>query len=568
MTEMVTAAEVELRRVRGTCTGRMEPAEQTVPAADDCYRSLTEGALYGIYRSTIDGRFLTVNPALVEMLGYESQDELLAVEMARDVYARPEERGRLIASYRDKERVEGQDVEWRRKDGTQITVRLSGRTVRNRSGQVECFEMIVEDVTERRALEAQLRQSQKMEAVGQLTGGIAHDFNNILTIILANADLLECDLPMGRPDLRAVLNESREAAQRGAALIRKLLGFSRRSKLEMKSVDLARLVSDMSGMLRRVLPENVDVEVRAEEPIGNARADSGAVEQILLNLATNARDAMPDGGRLTIEVKPDWLDEGYHAIHPWVEPGSYVSITVTDAGIGMDEATKERIFEPFYTTKPPERGTGLGLAMIYGLVKQHKGHIHVYSELGRGTTIKVYFPVTNESSIDSQSPREETQFEGGSERILVVEDELAIGRATRRALESHGYRVLLAQDGEEALEVVRKRGSTIDLIVTDLVMPRLGGRQLYEALQAEGFSIPVMFASGYSQRDIQECAELDQVVPFLHKPWTLAELLRAVREALGPAEKVGGSSSAAKARANSGKFRAAVPPVTVGAWMG
>jgi two-component system cell cycle sensor histidine kinase/response regulator CckA len=277
---------------------------------------------------------------------------------------------------------------------------------------------------------------------------------------------------------------------------------------------------------------------------------------------------MPDGGRLTIEVKPDWLDEGYHAVHPWVEPGSYASITVSDTGTGMDEATKERIFEPFYTTKPPERGTGLGLAMIYGLVKQHQGHIHVYSELGRGTTIKVYFPLSKEASIASQSATEEKEFEGGFERILVVEDELAIGRATRRALESHGYRVLLALDGEEALEVVRERVSTIDLIISDLVMPRLGGRQMYEALQAEGFSIPVIFASGYSQRDIQECAESDQPVPFLHKPWTLAELLAAVRQSLGPAGKVGAASAAAEARANSGEFRAAVPPVTAGAWIG
>ncbi len=567
MTDFAMAADDPAQRVLQTCSERPVQAKDPLVAADESYRSLTEGALYGIYRSTIDGRFLTVNPALAEMLGYESQAELLGVDMARDIYARPEERQRLIESYQDKARIQGQDVEWRRKDGTQIAVRLSGRPVRNDSGQVESFEMIVEDVTERRALEAQLRQSQKMEAVGQLTGGIAHDFNNILTIILANADLLECDLPIGRPDLRAVLNETKEAAHRGAALIRKLLGFSRRSKLEMKSVDLASLVGDMSGMLRRLLPENVEVHVLAGNPIENAHADSGAVEQILLNLATNARDAMPEGGRLTIEVKSDWLDDGYHAIHPWVEPGSYVSITVSDTGIGMDEATKERIFEPFYTTKPPERGTGLGLAMIYGLVKQHKGHVHVYSELGRGTTIKVYFPVASEFARTSQLRRDEAEPEGGSERILVVEDELAIGRATRRALESHGYRVLMARDGEEALEIVRQRGSTIDLIVSDLVMPRLGGRQLYEALQSEGFSIPLMFTSGYAHRDIQECAELDQEVPFLHKPWTLAELLRAVRQALGPVPVTGALSAAAEARTNSGKLHAAIPPVTAGSWM-
>jgi PAS domain S-box-containing protein len=573
MTDMEREAEVDMTRIGDMGSEAQLRTEDTRVVADETYRSLTDGALYGIYRSSVDGRFLTVNPALVETLGYQSQAELLGVDMARDVYARPEERRHLIDSYENKVRIEGQEVEWRRKDGSQITVRLSGRPVRNRAGQVECFEMMVEDVTERRTLEAQLRQSQKMEAVGQLTGGIAHDFNNILTIILANADLLEVDLPRGRPDLRAVLNETKTAAHRGAALIKKLLGFSRRSKLEMKSVDLAKLVGDMSGMLRRVLPENVDVELVADSPIENAQADPGAVEQILLNLATNGRDAMPDGGRLTIEVRPDWLDEGYHAHHPWVEPGKYVSITVSDTGKGMDEATRERIFEPFYTTKPPGQGTGLGLAMIYGLVKQHKGHIHVYSEIGRGTTVKIYIPVATESLKVALPVCEEDGPLGGSERILVVEDELSIGRATRRALESHGYRVLLARDGEEALEIVREHGSTIDLIISDLVMPRLGGRQLYEALKVEGLCANVMFASGYSQRDIVECAELEQDVPFLHKPWTIVELLRAVRQALGPASRPENSTAAAQrsvdeARTHTRELRRSVPPVTAGAWIG
>jgi PAS domain S-box-containing protein len=303
---------------------------------EESYRSLTEGALYGIYRSTVDGSFLTVNPALVEMLGYGSQAELLAVELARDVYADPDERRNLVDKYRDQGRIEGVEVEWRKKDGSRLLVRLSGRPVHGHDGELECFEMIAEDVTERLTLEAQLRQSQKMEAVGQLTGGIAHDFNNILTVILANADLLEAELPRGRVDMRAVLDETRTAAQKGADLVRKLLGFSRRGKLEMESVDLAQLVTDLSGMLRRVLPENVEVILIADPPNGSVLADAGAIEQILLNLATNARDAMPDGGRLTIEVKPDWLDGGYHATHPWVEPGEYVSFSVTDTGIGMD----------------------------------------------------------------------------------------------------------------------------------------------------------------------------------------------------------------------------------------
>ncbi|UCG85939.1 MAG: response regulator [Gemmatimonadota bacterium] len=539
--------------------------------AEENYRSLTEGALYGIYRSTVDGRFLTVNPAMVEMLGFGSSTELLAVDMARDVYANPSERVKLVEKYRDRQKIEGVEVEWRRKDGSHLTVRLSGRPVRNACGEVECFEMIAEDVTERRALEAQLRQSQKMEAVGQLTGGIAHDFNNILTVILANADLLEADLPTERADLKAVLQETRTAAQRGSDLVKKLLGFSRRGKLEMRPTDLAQLVANLSGVLRRVLPENVEVEMISDPPLDPAMADPGAIEQILLNLATNARDAMPGGGRLTIEVRSDWLDEGYHATHPWVEPGRYVSISVTDTGVGMDPQTKERVFEPFFTTKPEGRGTGLGLAMIYGTVKQHKGHIHLYSEVGKGTTVKIYVPVA--SSAPPATPPTSTSEAPvrGSETILIVEDDLSIRRATRRALESHGYTVLSAADGEEALDQVRQRGpSAIDLIITDLVMPKLGGRQLYEALLAAGIRTSVVFASGYSRRDIQECAAIEGDVPFLHKPWTLSELLSRVREAIRSNEKQQRPKSRMRELKPGHRARTrsrSVPPVTASAWL-
>jgi PAS domain S-box-containing protein len=539
---------------------------------EESYRSLTEGALYGIYRSTIDGRFVTVNPALVEMLGYGSPEELLAVDLAQDVYSDPAERHRLIEQYRDKQKIEGVEVEWRRKDGSRATVRLSGRPVRNACDGVECFEMIAEDITEKRVLEAQLRQSQKMEAVGQLTGGIAHDFNNILTIILANADLLQADIAPERADLHAVLGETKTAAQRGADLVKKLLGFSRRGQLEMQSVDLARLVRDLSGLLRRVLPENVEVVLDSEPPVECALADPGAIEQILLNLATNARDAMPDGGSLKIAVKSDWLDEGYHAAHPWVEPGRYVSISVTDTGIGMDEQTKERVFEPFFTTKPEGRGTGLGMAMIYGTVKQHKGHIHVYSEVDKGTTVRIYIPVAGETSGDPQPVASGSDSVGGCETVLVVEDDVSIRRATRRALENHGYSVLLAGDGEEALEVVSRHGaSRIDLVLTDLVMPRLGGRQLYQALRDNGSNMRVMFASGYSRLDVEECAALDDQVPFLHKPWTLAELLSRVREALDSTGPRHSSPEVTRYRVEQRRrtrvMRHSVPPVTTSAWL-
>jgi CheY-like chemotaxis protein len=281
---------------------------------------------------------------------------------------------------------------------------------------------------------------------------------------------------------------------------------------------------------------------------------------------------MLDGGCLTIEVKPDCLDGGYHATHPWVEPGEYVSISVTDTGSGMDEKTRERVFEPFFTTKPVGRGTGLGMAMIYGTVKQHKGHIHLYSEVGTGTTVKIYLPVAQTESSQPAESLFEAAPEHGSETILVVEDDLSIGRATRRALENHGYTVLLAADGEEALETVRRCGcAAIDLILTDLVMPKLGGRQLYEALRSAGSNIRVMFASGYSRRDIEECASLDTDVPFLHKPWTLTELLSRVRQALEREGSENGdwqqAGKAPRAVRKVRYLRRSVPPITASAWL-
>jgi two-component system cell cycle sensor histidine kinase/response regulator CckA len=571
MTETTTRTPIGQMRMQRTNAVASGDGLSSGFNAEESYRSLTEGALYGIYRSTIDGRFLTVNPALVTMLGFGSSSELLAVDMARDIYAHPSERAKLVEKYRDRQKIEGVEVEWRRRDGSPVTVRLSGRPVKNSCGAVEYFEMIVEDVTERRALEAQLRQSQKMEAVGQLTGGIAHDFNNILTVILANADMLAAELPAERVDLKAVLQETRTAAQRGSDLVKKLLGFSRRGKLELQPTDLAQLVANLSGVLRRVLPENVEVIMLTNPPLDPAMADPGAIEQILLNLATNARDAMPEGGRLTIEVRSDWLDGGYHATHPWVEPGRYVSISVTDTGIGMDERTKERVFEPFFTTKPVGRGTGLGMAMIYGTVKQHQGHIHLYSEVGKGTTVKVYLPVAGSAAPVAAPTSASEAPVGGSETILVVEDDVSIRRATRRALESHGYNVLSAADGEEALEQVRQRGpAAIDLIITDLVMPKLGGRQLYEALLAADIRTNVMFASGYSQRDVQECAAIEADVPFLHKPWTLSELLCRVRDAIQsgkgqrrPEPRARGLTRGRRAKHSS----RSVPPVTASAWL-
>jgi PAS domain S-box-containing protein len=513
---------------------RMRETEDALRRSEEKYRSLVNHATYGMYRSTLDGRFLAVNPALVEMLGYRSEDDVLGLSMEHDLYLYPDDRARLIRQYREAAQVEGVEVDWRRRDGTPLTVRLSGRPFQEPDGRLAGFEMIVEDVTERKVLEEQLRQSQKMEAVGRLTGGIAHDLNNLLTVILANADLLASSLAAARPDAEseAVLRELREAARRGAAMIRKLLAFSRREKLARAPIDLGGVVTEASRVLRRLLPEHIEIDVVTEKQVPPVSADAGAVEQMLVNLATNARDAMPGGGVLRIEVLPGRIDQRFAARRGWGRPGDYVCLRVSDTGSGMDPETQRRIFEPFFTTKAPGSGTGLGMAMIYGLVKQHDGFIDVESRRGAGTTVTIYLPITAATAPEPVRQPLLGTLPRGTETVLVVEDEAAIRDAARRGLERLGYRVLLAADGEEGLELFGKHASEVDLILTDIVMPRMTGTRLYQELRTRGADVKVLFTSGYTLRDGPQDVELDPGLPLLRKPWTLGQLAVAIREVL------------------------------------
>ncbi len=506
-------------------------AEDALRRSERSYRMLVQRAMYGIYRSTPDGRLRAVNPALVRMLGYDSEAQLLAVDLARDVYRDPGERRRLIETHGHAAYVEGVEVDWKRKDGSPIRVRLSGSAVRSNRGEVEAFEMIVEDVTERHTLEAQLRQAQKMEAVGQLTGGIAHDFNNLLTVILANADLIAKSLPPESAELRSDVADLQAAARRGAVMVRKLLAFSRREELRLRAVELPKLVADLTGMLRRLLPEHITLETSAPEEVGAVLVDPGAVEQVLLNLVTNARDAMPAGGTLTIAITDAMLDETYLSSHGWGEPGAYLRLSVSDTGTGMDEPTLAHVFEPFFTTKPPGIGTGLGLAMVYGLVKQHHGFIDVRSRPGQGTTVDIYLPqAVRPAAATPRGPV--TELPRGTETILLVEDEEGIRRSASRVLSRFGYQVLLASDGEEALALYRSHRADIHLVISDVVMPRLGGTGLYQRLQRYAHPPKFIFTSGYTAREVGDRAALERAGPLLQKPWNVDDLLRRVRQAL------------------------------------
>jgi len=504
-------------------------AEVALRHSEESHRALVQHASYAIYRSSVEGRFLTVNPALVRMLGYESEEQLLAVDLAVDVYADPDERQRILGRFEVEDVVEGVEVTWKRRDGDEILVRLSGRAVRRPAGTIDCFETIAEDVTERRALEEQLRQSQKMEAIGQLTGGIAHDFNNLLTIILANAQLIAKALPSGQTDTHTDLRDVMSAALRGRVMVKELLGFARRSRLDLQSVHLGGLIGDLSGFLRRILPADVEIIAASENDLPDVRADVHATEQILFNLVTNARDAMPDGGVLRIETSRVHLTEEQRQAWGSSRAGEHVCLSVGDTGIGMDEETRTHMFEPFFTTKPAGKGTGLGLATVYGLVKQHGGGIDVDSEPGKGTRFRIYFPMAEEVAPVVRPRAGVAEVRGGLETILVVEDDDQLRRSVKRILEAAGYQIVTAADGLEALEALRQTAG-VRLVFSDLVMPRLGGRALYDAARREGHTTPFLFASGYSDPD--RAASLDPSVPLLHKPWTEPDLLERIREVL------------------------------------
>jgi signal transduction histidine kinase/ActR/RegA family two-component response regulator len=387
----------------------------------------------------------------------------------------------------------------------------------------------IRDITDTRRIEGQLRQAQKMEAVGLLTGGLAHDFNNLLTVVLANADLVLEALPPHLEEQRHELRQVLDAAQRGSDMVRKLLAFGRREALERRPLALEALLAETTALLSRVLPASIALTADAEAELPAVLADPGAIQHILFNLATNARDAMPAGGTLHMHAR---------VVQSMALPaggrGPMVALTVRDTGTGMSEEVRSRIFEPFFTTKPPGAGSGLGMSMIYGFVEQHEGTIDVTSAPDEGTTVTIHLPIA-EPTVATPTPRSTPAVrgeDGGGELVLIVEDEDMVRRAGRRILEKNGYRVLLAGDGEEALVILRDRSADIALVVSDVVMPRMGGRELYEQARAEGIATPFLFTSGYTDRIAAEAAALDPTIPVLPKPWTWHELSGSVRAAI------------------------------------
>ncbi|MGA2421248.1 MAG: ATP-binding protein, partial [Candidatus Acidiferrum sp.] len=418
-----------------------------------------------------------------------------------------------------------------KKDGTHIHVSLTLSSIKNSEGQVVGVSTVARDVTDSKNLEEMLRQSQKMEAVGQLAGGVAHDFNNLLGVILGYTGLI---LDRLRPDdpNRKGIEEIQKAGDRAALLTHQLLAFSRKQVLRPKVLDLNTVVAGTEKLLQRLIGEHIELAVMLSPALGPVKADAGKLEQVIMNLAVNARDAMPPGGRLTIETSNVEVDEEYASLNPAARPGPHVMLSVSDTGCGMDAATKDRIFEPFFTTKEFGKGTGLGLSTVYGIVKQSGGSIWVYSEVGVGTTFKIYLPRVGETlEIASENDQQE-KLEGGSLTILVVEDEAALLQVTRQSLEAVGYVILAAHSPQEAIRISQTHLGPIHLMVTDVIMPGMNGSQLATQLSAPRPEMKVLYVSGYTDDAIVRHGVLDPGLAFLQKPFSPRSLARKVGEVL------------------------------------
>jgi two-component system, cell cycle sensor histidine kinase and response regulator CckA len=504
--------------------------EEALRQSESRYRSLVQSAVYGIYRSSVDGRFLDVNPALIHMLGYDSADEVVKLDPQREVFVEPAEHERLLQEFQRTGCLDSAEVRWKRKDGTVITVRLSGRAATELDEADQALEIIAEDITERRALEDQFRQAQKMEAVGRLAGGVAHDFNNLLMVVSGYTEVLMEALDQNDP-LLVKVQAIQQAADRATTLTRQLLAFSRKQLLELKVVDVNSIVADMERLLRPLIGENIDLTTKLTPNVGHTRADAGQLEQVIMNLVVNAKDAMPDGGRILIQTSEADPDTARRE-HSLIEPGTYILLSVSDTGAGMDRETQSRIFEPFFTTKEKGKGTGLGLSTVYGIVKQGGGYIFAQSEPGCGTTFRIYLPRVADPADSPRVDKHAQAAAGGSETVLLVEDEESVRELVRETLKTRGYKVIEASDGIAGMRVSEEYQGNIEILITDVVMPGMSGRELAKRVAAARPNIRVLYLSGYTEDAIIHEGALEPGTGFLQKPFTLQVLARKVREVL------------------------------------
>ncbi len=516
-------------------------SERSLRLSEQGFRSLIEEAPFGIARATGSGQMLQVNPAMVAMLGYESAQELLLQSLRSDIFSSRQAWDAFLGSLHRNESRHGLESLWRCQDGRSISVSLAGRAVHDETGRISHIEIIAENITERKQLQYQLSQAQKMQAVGQLAGGIAHDFNNLLTIINGQVQMVLGELRDGDPILERLVDVE-AAARRASELTRQLLAFGRMQPIETKVLDLNTVVSGMTQMLMRLIGRNVELRFTPSPELGHIRADTAQLEQVIMNLVLNAKDATAEGGRITISTENVRIEASRSHDAGTPPPGDYVALIVADTGEGMSPEILARIFEPFFTTKNAGEGTGLGLAMVYSIVRQNRGFISTESQPALGSRFTIYLPrvaspVRQELNFASAQGASKnaaaSATAGGSETILLAEDEEMIRKFAAAFLGNLGYRVLQAPDGVEAQALFESNPEQVDLLISDIVMPRCGGKELAAAIARTRPDLKILFISGYSPDDtLREFIE-QRNAAFLQKPFlSMQAFAKSVRQLL------------------------------------
>jgi two-component system, cell cycle sensor histidine kinase and response regulator CckA len=538
---MIAWRSTVLRDSAGRITGTLSSgedvtehkrAEEALRRSEARVKRLVESNIIGIGIGTLDGKLLDGNDSFLKLLGY-SREELLSGALRLDGMTPPEYNDvdqRAVEQLKNTGIAPPWEKEFIRKDGRRVAVLIGVVTLATDQGDIEAVSVVV-DISERKLLEQQLRQAQKMEAIGQLAGGVAHDFNNLLSVIIGYSDIL-LDRAAQGTKMRTQCQEINKAGNRAASLTRQLLAFSRQQVLEPKVLNLNTVVVEIEKMLRRLIGEDIEFRTALDPTLGSVKADPGQIEQIIMNLAVNARDAMPEGGKLVIETSNAELDDRYALQHPPFSPGRYVLLAVTDTGIGMSAETKTHVFEPFFTTKEVGKGTGLGLSTVYGVVKQSGGYIWVYSELGHGSVFKIYLPRVDQSVRQSRPSELAPALYHGTEIVLLVEDEESVRTLTRSLLEEGGYTVIEAGNGAQALEIAGRHSGPIQLLLTDVVMPGMNGRVLAQKMIEAQPKMKVIYISGYTGSFSSHGELFDAAATLIQKPFSRATLLRKVREVL------------------------------------
>jgi PAS domain S-box-containing protein len=534
--ELLTARAEQLRKVHDELelrvaqrTAELTATNEELHRSNEVRQAVVQSSPLAIWALDPIGQVTFWNPAAERIFGWAEQ-EVIGCPLPVIAEADQEEHRDWIRRFAAGEAFSAVERRRRRKDGSLIDVMIWTAPLRDAEGRIRGAIAIDSDISQQKLLEEQFRQSQKLEAIGRLAGGVAHDFNNLLTVIQGYNEMAAMEARK-HPKILEYTREVEYAASRATALTSQLLAFSRRQVSQPKILDLNEVVSHSMKLLRRVIGEDVEIVTHLHPQLWRVKVDPIHIDQVIMNLVVNARDAMGTGGRLTIETQNQVLDAEYAGRHLGVKPGPYCMLAISDTGTGMAAETLSRLFEPFFTTKEPGKGTGLGLSIVYGIVKQNKGEIIVYSEVGQGTTFKIYLPIT-EAVVENAGPAGRHLPASGSETILLCEDDAKIRTLVEKMLRKHGYQVLVAQTPEEALRMAADRGDAIDLLLTDVVMPHMSGFELAKALAVKRPEIKVLYMSGYTDTHIAGAPELPENMPFLQKPFTTAGLHELVRQVL------------------------------------